>query len=357
MARARPRRRNATVALGVALAAMAAAQFATAWAIHTDRLPVRDPLYTDRFAALGAHPGFAPGAKPQRLLFIGSSRTLNSVNAGAAEAALASKLGRPVASFNFGCPGAGPITNAIYLRRLLADGVKPDAAVIEVHPLLLAAQTPMPPESSWFSPARLRPDEFPLIHGFGFPILRSGAHDCRRWLLPLHEYRLALVDRYARQITTLPVPMGLPQSCDAHGFFRNREVPPDERPKMLDRARRQYGLLLTDFRPGGCEVAALRDLLETCRSARIRTSLLLTPESSEFRSWYPEPGRAQILPLLAGLSREFGCPLVDGREWVPDELIADGHHLTGSGADAFTERLTREHLAPWLASPGTGGAP
>ena len=63
------------------------------------------------------------------------------------------------------------------------------------------------------------------------------------------------------------------------------------------------------------------------------------------------------MSLISGLSREFACPLIDAREWLPDGLIGDGHHLTGSGADAFTERLSRDALAPWLAPVVTGGAP
>jgi len=52
-----------------------------------------------------------------------------------------------------------------------------------------------------------------------------------------------------------------------------------------------------------------------------------------------------------------GPPLFDAREWLADELLGDGHHLTGTGADAFTARLTRDALAPWLAAPAPGGAP
>jgi hypothetical protein len=101
----------------------------------------------------------------------------------------------------------------------------------------------------------------------------------------------------------------------------------------------------------------LQDLLATCRTAGIHTAIVLTPESSEFRSWYPDQGWSRFTTLLAELSRQFACPIFNGREWLPDEQFTDGHHLTGTGADAFTERLSREALAPWLASFRTGGAP
>jgi hypothetical protein len=354
--RRRSARRGAVVALGAGLAVALAVQLAAGWAIHTNRMPLRDPTYTDKFDKLLTHPGFTQGAGPRKLMFIGSSRTLAGINAGAVEASLTRQIGRPVAAFNFGIPGAGPITNAVYLRRLLADGVKPDAVVLEVHPLLLAAQTALPPEAPWFPTTRLRPDELPLVRRFGFPAAAPAAHGYRGWLLPLHEYRVPFMDRYATPLSVTEVPQGVYQVSDSHGFVRGREVPLEERPKQLERARRQYALLLAGYQPGGCEVAALRDSLEACRGAGIPCAVVLAPESSEFRGWYPEAGLAQFNQLLRGLAGEFACPVIDAREWLPDEQLGDGHHPTGSGADAFTDRLTREVLATWLASAHAGGA-
>ena len=355
------RRRGVAVALAVGVAVTVAVQLVTGWAIHTDRVPLRDPLYLDKLARLRARPAFRPGTpaeqKPLTVVFVGSSRTLAGVDAGAVGPALSTRLGRPVEAFNFGTAGAGPVTCAVYLRRLLADGVKPDAVVIEVLPPLLAAQVD-PPEARWLPVIRLRPDELPVVRGYGFPAPTPAAHGYRGWLLPWHEYRMPLVDRYAGPLSLMPFPMGARQKNDGHGFERWREtVPATDRLKMLERAKRQYAEYLDGYEPGGCGAAAVRDTLDACRAANVKAALLLAPESSEFRDWYPEPGRSRVVPLLAGLAREAGgAPLFDARDWLADELLGDGHHLTGTGADAFTARLTRDALAPWLAS-GPGGAP
>ncbi len=345
------RNREVVVALAFGLTVALAAQLATGWAIRTDRVPLRDPPYLDKLAALRARPAFGPpphSDRPLTVVFVGSSRTFAAVDASALGPTLSVRLGRPVEAFNFGTHGAGPVTCAIYLRRLLADGVKPDAVVIEVLPPLLAAQIE-PPEARWLSVIRLRPDELPVVRGYGFPVQSPAAHGCRGWLLPWHEYRMPLVDRYARPLSLMPFPMGTRHRTDEYGFARAREIPPDTRARVLERTRREYAEYLDGYTPGGCGVAAVRDTLEMCRAAGVRAALLLAPESSEFRSWYPEPGRSRIVPLLA----ELGATVFDTREWLPDDQLGDGHHPTGRGPEVFTARLARDALGPWL----TGGAP
>jgi hypothetical protein len=335
------------------------AQFAMGWAIRTDRVPLRDPLYQEKLALLRESRVFEPGGpahRAQTVLFLGSSRTLGAIDAGAVGPELSRRLGRRVAAFNFGVHGAGPLTSALYLRRLFAEGVRPDAVVIEVHPAFLAAQTPEPPEARWLAPIRLRPEEVPLARRLGLPATESSAHGWRGRLLPWYEYRAPMIDRYAPPLSAQPFPLGPGRLGNASGFLRGPGASPRARAELLAATHKQYADFFPGYAPGGYGLAALRDSLETCRAARTPAALVLTPESSGFRGWYPEPGRSRIAPLLNELASEFGCVLFDTRDWLTDELVPDGHHLTGPGADAFTARLTRDSLAPWLAS-GEGGVP
>jgi len=351
------RARRVAVTIAVGAAVVVVVQLVTGWAIHTDRVPLRDPLYFDKLAALRARPAFSPATlpeqKPLTVVFVGSSRTLVGVDTGAVGPALSAQLGRPVEAFNFGTAGAGPVTCAVYVRRLLADGVKPDAVVIEVLPPLLASQVE-PSEARWLRAIRLRPGEVAVVRGYGLPVEPPAAHGPRGWLLPWHEYRIPLVDRYARPLSLLPFPMTAAGLTNPHGFDRWRErVEPADRARMLEHTRREYAWYTAGYAPGGCGAAAVRDALAACRAAGVKAALMLAPESSEFRSWYAEPGRSRLLPLLNELASETGAPLFDGRAWLADELTADGHHLTGPGADEFTAKLTRDALAPWLATGGT----
>src|SRR3954470_1530959 len=77
---------------------------------------------------------------PQLVVMLGSSRTDHALNGSAVEPLLARELGRPVVVYNFGVPTAGPVTHLLHLRRLLADGVRPDLLLVEVMPSFLLSR-------------------------------------------------------------------------------------------------------------------------------------------------------------------------------------------------------------------------
>lgn len=349
--------RGAALAVVLGFTVALTIQVVTGWVAHTNRVPLSDPQYSNKLALLRAHPGFADGNNGQTtLLFLGSSRTFDAIDAGAIGPALSRDLGTPVEAFNFAHAGAGPVTTAAYLRRLLKTGAKPNAVVIEVHPAFLAAQTSPPPEARWLHPVRLRPDELALVSELGLPLPTPSTHGPRGWVTPWHEYRVQLLDRYAPVFSALQFRLA-EHATDPHGFVRTPEVPEAQRARLRELTRKQYSDCWADYRPGGSGMKGLCDALETCRTAGIRAALLITPESTEFRSWFPEPGRSQIVPLVSELASEFRAPFFDAREWLADEFLGDGHHLSGAGADVFTARLGRESLGPWLRASVTGGAP
>jgi hypothetical protein len=126
-------------------------------------------------------------------------------------------------------------------------------------------------------------------------------------------------------------------------------MPRDRYPRALARTKQDYSPVLVNYRTGGAGAAAIRDTLSQCRQQGIHVAVMLMPESSEHREWYGQAGYADVTEFAFGLGNEFGIPVVDAREWLTDQGFADGHHLTGSGADAFTTRLANEFVTPWLA--------
>src|SRR5205085_2304077 len=57
-----------------------------------------------------------------------------------ARPSLSQRLGRPLLLLNLGVAGAGPVINLLNLRRLLAEGVRPDLVLIELMPGYLDQQ-------------------------------------------------------------------------------------------------------------------------------------------------------------------------------------------------------------------------
>jgi hypothetical protein len=346
--RTRVRRARLAVALGVVTFALG--QLLTDQAIRNEWVPLRDPIYFDKLDLLRAHPAFfqTPAERrPLTVLCLGSSRTLNAVDPDVLGPALAAELGRPVEAFNFGQAGAGPVTVAVYTRRLIAAGVKPDVVLVEVHPAFLAGQRPDPPETRWLLPVRLRPEELALVRAMGFPAADPPAHGLRGRLAPWYEYRYLIVDRYA-PFLLMSGRLNAGHEPNARGFVRHPPVEPDDARKLQVLTYQQYADHMPGFRPTGCGVNAVRDTLQQCRAAGWRTALVMLPESSAFRGWYDPVGFRQIGAVVGGLAAEFGVTVIDARTWVPDELVADGHHLTGAGADVLTEKLARDALAQWL---------
>jgi hypothetical protein len=347
----RDSRRRAIVSLGVGLALFFGIQFSLGWAVNTERNPLRDPIYFDKLVQLRKHPAFyaPPGNRPATVLFIGSSRTLNAVNGRAATEQLSRELGTSADVFNFGQAGAGPVTNAIYLRRLVKDGVKPDFAVIEIHPTFLSGQNPVPPETKWLLPVRLRPEELPVVRAMGFPAADPAAHGPRGFFAPCYEHRFLILDRYAPWFLMNNQRLNGGHESDDFGFTRLHDrVNPADKPHLLALAHRQYADYFAGYRPNGCGVNGIRDTIDVCLANGIRPMLVLFPESPTWLGWYDVEGLKELKKLVTRLGDEYTVPVIDTRTWVPEDMSGDGHHLSGLGADLFTERLIREAVAPWV---------
>ncbi len=113
----------------------AASQLAL-WTYLDRRHPeVRDGLYHIRLRSLQARQAESPSAL--LVLFLGSSR----IKHGLGPAAMNVRSGEAAPSpaiYNFGINGMGSIRELMYLRRLLADGVRPAWLIVETYPPLWA---------------------------------------------------------------------------------------------------------------------------------------------------------------------------------------------------------------------------
>ena len=250
--------------------------------------------------------------------------------------------GEAVVPFNFTHLAAGPVVNLVNLRRLAREKVRPRWVVLELNPPCMEHEG----DSTAITMAAAA--DLPVVQRYFNPF-KAYAIYLRGRLNPWYSWRLGILRQCAPHWATDAggedrITLG-PLGGDA-GWMLQDQIDAETRRRRFDAARAIYHDSLGHYHIDAVTDRALRESLDLCRQKRIECVLLITPESSEFRSWYNAEGLEAFGRYCDGLRKEYGVPIIDARSWVPDELFTDGHHPLRAGAEAFTDRLGREVLQP-----------
>jgi len=301
----------------------------------------RDPEYGLRLRSLRARLAERAPAGPL-VLFLGSSRVATGVRPALLAANRPAAGGGPVA-FNYALCNSGPIMELVCLRRLLADGVRPDCVFVEVWWSLAAPGGDG--QMARIDPGRLgRQDLRRLRTYYADP---RPAH--RRWadeVVPCLAHRTQLLGRVAPSWVSLDRWAVNWEGLDDWGWLR---VPPyaERRRARADLVREAYLHDAARFTPSDESRRAFAELLGLCRREGITAVLLAMPDA--WLADYEPAARARMDAFLNDQSREHGAPLIDARGWMPRDAFADDVHLTHDGAAAFRERFGREEQPRYLA--------
>jgi hypothetical protein len=297
-----------------------------------------DPKYGCRMLAL--HSVREELHQRTLLLVLGSSRAEQGFRPSLLVQTGETRVQRGPLFYNMARGGSSLLLYLLTLRRLLADGIRPNGLLVEIFPPVLVEDD----ESTLIYKPTLR----------DWPVLRRYPVSCRTWAFWLQD-RLLLWYKYRSGFLAWAAsPWLLPQARWGENLWDYRggewrvigdKVSPQERCRLTDDARRRYAPSLQRFRIADEADRALHELLDTCRSQRIAVVLFLMPESSEFRGWYPPEAQRHLSNYLEALHREYGAPLIDARSWIADWDFSDGHHLLRWGASAFTRRFAQEALS------------
>jgi hypothetical protein len=332
------------------LLAFAAFQGGLAVAIECWLPELRDPDYAYKAALLRGRAGRGPD-RPLTVVMVGSSRTAFALQGARLEAEPSRHLGRSVVVFNFGIFGAGPVMELLTLKRLLAEGVKPDLLLVEVLPPLLAGQYPDPLEAHHLTADRLWLRDLAVLEPYGYAVARLRQEWWQSWPVPWYSHRFTIVSRFLPALLPIEVRSDFGRGADGSGWVLPpiTDLTPAQRRRAEETALRDYAGYFAGYRLGGHQARALRDTLEMCRREGITAALVLMPEGTAFQGLYPPGSQDQLNAFLAGLCRDFAAPVVDARGWSADEDFSDGHHLLPHGAARFSDRLGREVVLPLLA--------
>lgn len=360
-------RRPGAAAVGWGVLFFVGLQLALAVPMERWRPDLRDLEYGHKRARLRARLAERPGHP--LLLVVGSSRANHGFHPAALPPLPAVRPPRggeaavPVA-FNASLMGSGPIVELLCLRRLLADGIRPDWVLLECWPPFLQQEGDRA-EINKIPVARLAWRDLDVLAAY-YPSRRGLYQDwCLARLAPWSSSRFTLLTQYARD--WLPREMRRDDQwgrLDESGWLPYpHSGDPASVAERLPRVHQTFRVALEQFRVSEPADRAVRQALALCRKEHIAVALLYMPESKTFQGWYPPAARAAADAYLRRLSRECGVPLLDARDWSPDADFADGFHLLPRGADAFTARCGRELLPAFLRGeagrqggvPGTGG--
>jgi hypothetical protein len=332
------------------LAAFLCLQLGLAVAIERWWSVLRDPYYAYRAERLARRVRTGPD-RPLTVIMLGSSHVQDGLKANELETELARSLGRPVVAFNFGIPGAGPVTNLLNWTRLRAAGIRPDLLLVEVGPFLLTGRDQIPVDAHFLHADRLWLRELRALKPYHFPIAELRRDWLQSWPVPGHAHRFAILSRLIPELLPGHLRLDWARHIDDSGWQEpvHTTITPELRRHRLEQALEAFAGLVREGCMGGPSCQALRDLLDLCRNGGIPVALVWMPEARDFRGWYAPPKRAQLQAFLDRLAHEYSVRLIDAREWMSDENFSDGHHLLPDGAARFTARLGQDVLLPMLA--------
>lgn len=328
------------------------AQAALSIYLNRQRLELRDPVFGLRLRTLRKRMKESPGSP--LVLVLGSSRALNGLSPAYMPVSLDGDGQSPLV-YNFAFAGAGSVRELMTFRRLRAAGIRPDRLLIEVWPLLW-------PENGVFAERLLIAEDelcwtdLSVLSRYLPGKLDFFARALKGNLAPLMCYRSRLLRAIARPLLSRDLDQRLAQedadwtSTDETGWLPCRKIPAD---RAAQRREVDKGLgvavpLLSPLRISPDSDRALRELLDECRAEGIQTALFFMPEHSACRSWYTPETQAAVCTYLRDLGREYQVPVIDTRDWTPDEHFADFCHMAPQGVKPFSERFARDVLRPWL---------
>ena len=345
-------RRKSRAVLIWTLAFFVVGQFGLGLFVYWRHPEMCDAEFRIRLRDLRARLAEAPG-RPLAMI-VGSSRTAMGFRPASASKQPATDKREPVL-FNFGMLGSGPVRERMILRRVLHNGVKPEWLFVEVWaPFLL--QRGFFEEGHYIFERDMYWEDVPVMSRLYRRRWDAFTNVVEATVSPAVHYRMSLLGRYAPflvpPLSSISLDFGelAWEKLDGAGWLPS----PFERPgpegfaEAMERGKTLTKPLLDEFQISEVSDRALCDLLDECRTHGIRVALIILPEHSALRGWYPPSTRASLTAYLLRLGATYHAPVIDARTWCGDEEFVDYCHLQPVGARSFSERFGREVYRPLL---------
>jgi hypothetical protein len=319
-------------------------------ALETVKAEWRDPEFGHRLARLRQRQRESPG-RPL-VLALGTSRTQNAIDPSAM--AFPNEPGSPLV-FNFGQSGSPPLKVLLMLERLLDEGIRPSAVVLEVLPVWLAADGSAERLFEGLE-ARLSAGDLRRLAPYAADWSTLARHWMKARIAPWSAHRVVLLSHWLPRWLKWGERIDPQwQGMEPDGFvpYPTQFATSEFRASATAHARDEHVGSFAGYAFGDSSVRVLRDLIDRCRARGIAVVLVEPPVSPMFRGWFApgvwDSGDERLRRLAANL----GVDLVPPLGGLEESHFIDGHHLLRDGAAIYSLRLADRHLKPWLA--GTRG--
>ncbi len=344
--RASSRRSSARAGTLCGIAFAVAAMLGMSGALETVKPEWRDPQFGHRLIRLRQQQSRGPD-RPL-VLALGTSRTQNAIDPSAM--GFPDEPRSPLV-FNFGQSGSSPLKVLLTLLRLLDEGIRPGAVIVEVLPVWLAADGPAE-RIFQDKEARLSAGDLRRLA----PYCTERAALERKWLAarlaPWSTQRVVLMSHWMPRWLKWGERID-PQwdGMEADGFvpYPDQFASSEFRAIATAHARREHAGTFAGHAFGKSSMRALRDLIERCRDEQIPVLFVEPPVSPMFRGWF-RPGVWEFgEERLRAFAGELGVDLVSPYSGLEESDYIDGHHMLRCGAEKYSRWLADTHLKPWLA--------
>lgn len=311
---------------------------------------LKDPEYGIKLARLRRALAAAPATRPLVLL-LGNSRVGTGVRPHCLKGD-GPELNAVV--YNFGVCASGPVLQLMCLKRLLADGIRPDWLLLEVwQPQLVDIKR-------WtgdvIETTRLQARDLRVVARYHSRPSDLYLGWTEAELAPWWSHRMVLFNQFAPRWLDAGHRIDTNwRDLDSLGWLHipRFQLGP-ESPGWLDWTKAVIVAHSRGFsfqgRPICAEAdSAIREMLTLCQRHSIASALILMPD--RFLPEYTPEARKCFNDYVNRLNADFQARVFDMRNWVADTSFHDGVHQTPQSAAVFSARMGREVIRPLLAEP------
>jgi hypothetical protein len=206
-----------------------------------------------------------------------------------------------------------------------------------------------PPERGHLRPDRVTQRELEDLTAIGFAD-KQYRHDWNEadWN-PWFGFRFQLLGMIQPKWTPPGVVKAARSFPDPTGWHPWADpITPESYKKNLEVAYHEHFENLQTIEVGQVALKAYAEIFAICKEHGIVAVAVITPEATDFRAWYGKNAKIATAILMEAASQGTDGHVVDAREWLPDSVFADGHHVSRGAALMYSSRLSREALIPAL---------